>query len=121
MEDKETAKAIADADTEEKGRVVKISPRHYQLLSDARDEVNRDPQFKRKIGFKRYIELLIEDHRLACVDKLKAEREGSEDWLRILHRESAADMDFYDWLKSELSDGKSKRGRKRKGEDEVQA
>src|SRR3989344_2739118 len=92
-----------------KEKVVKISEQHHRMLLTELVEVNKDERFKKKIGLKRYVEVLIDDHRKDCIEKLKSEREGSEDWLRVEHKRRAPELPFFDWLKEMMNEKKSKR------------
>jgi hypothetical protein len=94
--------------------VVRIEGNHFKWLKEIHEDVNRDPQYSRKIGFKRIIEALIEDCRTVPVGKLKKEREGSEDWLKALHRSQSPDTPFYDWLKETMIQKKPKNRTERK-------
>lgn len=98
---------------EENEMAVRIGSRYRKMLDDGRSEINKDTTFKKRIGYARYVEKLIEDHWQDPIEDLKKEREGSEDWLKILHKREAPDMSFFDWLRSRV-DTEHKKSAKRK-------
>jgi hypothetical protein len=102
MSESEKLKPAGQSD-ETTSTVVKIEGAYYQKLFETKNEINENTEFDRRIGFKRIVEVLIDDLSQSSVERLKKEREGSEDWLRALHRAEAPDVPLFDWLKDRLS------------------
>lgn len=93
--------------------VIRIGSHYRKMLDDGRAEINKDATFRKRIGYARYVEKLIEDHWQDPIEDLKKEREGSEDWLKVQHKREAPDMSFFDWLRSRV-DKEHKKSAKRK-------
>ena len=101
------------ADVEDvSGKAIRIGLKHRSLLEQGRAEINKDPTYKKKISFTRYIEKLIEDHWATPIDDLKKEREGARDWLEIEYKREAPGIPFYEWVRQRI-EGNAKRTAKR--------
>ena len=108
----ESKSVLKSKEEKDLGKAIRISLKHRSLLEKGRSEVNKDPTYKKKISFGRYVEKLIEDHWEKAIEDLKKEREGAKDWLEIEYKREAPNMTFFEWLRTRV-EGSSKKSSKR--------
>ena len=92
---------------------IRISTKHRAMLDKGREEINRDPTYKKKISYTRYVEKLIEDHWGKPIEDLKKEREGARDWLELEYKREAPNVPFFDWLRARVEGKQAKKFMKR--------
>lgn len=106
----------ASASEDDGGTTIRLGPRHAEIIKKAKNEINKDTTYKKKISLCRYVEKLIEDNWDKPIEALKKEREGAKDWLELEYEKESPSIPFYDWIKQRIETGGKKPPKKRKNE-----
>ncbi len=102
----------------ETGATIRLSQKYSAIIDAAREQINRDKTYKKKISICRYVEKLIEDHWQKPIEDLKKEREGAKDWLEIEYDKESPGIPFFDWVKLRIQVANKKNLKKNATEGE---
>lgn len=96
-----------------KGITIRLGAECAEIVKAVRNEVNKDPTYKKKVSNLRVVEKLIESRTDSAIAELKMEREGAKEWNVNEYRKESPDVSYDDWIKRMILENRQRKKTKK--------